>query len=261
VQGGLGTGRVEALADGVFAVAMTLLILDVRLPPEPHARTQAEVLLALRGLWPQAVCYGMSFVTIGTLWVAHRTSIHYIRRSDRPLLWINIVLLIFVTTIPFMTSLVAQYPKYPVPVSLYGVNLLCAVAMLYWNWKTRDCTQTTGIAGTERTHSSARSNGWAECRDKKSVGTEPTARPRVSNRTMCANKPGKSPPRMIPRSPSDIAADFHRPNLLCLRDRGGLLKTVGQYRSLRAGAGFVRIPGERGQAVVEHTGPGGGQTQ
>jgi uncharacterized membrane protein len=135
LQGGLGTGRVEALADGVFAVAMTLLILDLRLPPEAHARTQPEVLSALRSLWPQAVCYGMSFITIGTLWVAHRTSFHYIRRSDRPLLWINILLLIFVSTIPFMTSLVSQYPRYPIPIGMYGVNLLCAVAMLYWNWK------------------------------------------------------------------------------------------------------------------------------
>ncbi len=135
VDRGLNAGRVEALADGVSAVAMTLLILDLRLPNGIQGVSSRQLAHLLFALWPQAVCYAMSFVTIGALWVAHRTSFHYIRRTDRPLLWINILLLIFVTTIPFVTSVVAQFPTYTLPVVLYGIDLIFAVGMLYWNWK------------------------------------------------------------------------------------------------------------------------------
>jgi TMEM175 potassium channel family protein len=96
------TGRVEAFSDGVFAVAITVLVFG--LLPVGSAHVSAAVLLAA---WPHYVAYVVSFLTIGIMWMNHHTIIAHVRRVDRPLLTLNLLLLMGVVAIPFPTMLVA----------------------------------------------------------------------------------------------------------------------------------------------------------
>lgn len=99
------TSRTEAFSDGVFAVAITLLILNVEVP-----RVGSEPLQhALTALWPSYAAYAVSFITIGIMWVNHHAVFKRIRVVDRPLQFINLFLLMIVTFIPFPTSLLGRY--------------------------------------------------------------------------------------------------------------------------------------------------------
>jgi len=131
---GLSASRIEALSDGVFAIAMTLLIFQLKVPELPQGASAAALMRDVLALWPQAACFALSFVTAGALWVAHRGQFHYIQRTDRPLLWINIFFLLFVSTIPFVTALVGRYPTYAFAVVLYGANMVLTVLALWCHW-------------------------------------------------------------------------------------------------------------------------------
>jgi len=98
------TARLETFADGVFAIAATLLIIDVSADgPGKHLGS------ALTHAWPQYVAYAVSFVTIGVMWVNHHTCLDLIDRSDRRFLFINVALLACIAFVPFPTRLVAEH--------------------------------------------------------------------------------------------------------------------------------------------------------
>lgn len=99
------TGRVEAFSDGVFAVAITILALGIAVPAHAHGQL-AHMLLAQ---WPQFSAYAVSFALIGIIWVNHHTIFDQFTRVDRPLLFLNILLLLFVVLIPLGTALLARY--------------------------------------------------------------------------------------------------------------------------------------------------------
>ena len=135
---GLSTTRLEALVDGVFAVAMTLLVLGLVVPREPVrlsgavlSRHLVDDLVKLRFT---ALTYAISFVIAGVYWVGHHNQFPFIRRADRVLLWINIVFLMFVTCIPFSTGLRGAYPGQQIAVALYGGNLIAIGLVLYLQW-------------------------------------------------------------------------------------------------------------------------------
>ncbi len=96
--------RAEAFSDGVFAIAITLLVLDLRLPGGSKTLTGQ-----LLGDWPQYFAYVVSFLTIGIMWMNHHTILAHVTRVDRTLLVINLLLLMGVVAIPFPTSLVAEH--------------------------------------------------------------------------------------------------------------------------------------------------------
>ena len=131
---GLSAARIESLSDGVFAIAMTLLIFQLKVPAVAIDASPAVLIEGVTALWPQAACFALSFITAGSLWIAHRGQFHYIRRTDRPLLWINIIFLLFVSTIPFITALLGQYPTYTFAVILYGVSMVLTVLTLWFHW-------------------------------------------------------------------------------------------------------------------------------
>src|ERR1700687_2749265 len=108
--------RIEALTDGIFAVAMTLLIFDLKVPKVPQDIPFSQFAATLAALWPRLLCFVMSFMTTGTLWVAHRGQFHWIERTDRFALWINLLFLLFVSALPFSTNLLAEYPRQPLAV-------------------------------------------------------------------------------------------------------------------------------------------------
>ncbi|HEY5988843.1 MAG TPA: TMEM175 family protein, partial [Streptosporangiaceae bacterium] len=103
--------RAEAFSDGVFAIAITLLVLDLRLPgPGPAGHSVTYQLLHA---WPQYAAYVVSFLTIGIMWMNHHTILAHVARVDRPLLVLNLLLLMGVVAIPFPTSLVADHLRDP----------------------------------------------------------------------------------------------------------------------------------------------------
>jgi uncharacterized membrane protein len=97
--------RLEAFSDGVIAVAITLLALDLTVPEPGHV----SLLTQLGDHWPQFAAYAVSFFTIGIIWVNHHARVSLIARVDRTLLFINLVLLMFVVLIPFATATMATY--------------------------------------------------------------------------------------------------------------------------------------------------------
>jgi uncharacterized membrane protein len=100
------SGRLEAFSDGVFAVAITLLALDLAVgqPSQMHSLAHQ-----LAGHWPAFAAYAVSFLTIGIIWVNHHTLFKNFSEIDRPLLFLNLLLLFFVVSIPFATSTIAAY--------------------------------------------------------------------------------------------------------------------------------------------------------
>jgi TMEM175 potassium channel family protein len=131
---GLSKSRVETLCDGVLAIAMTLMIFNIRVPEIPHEQAANRLGGELFRLWPRFLVYGISFVMLGVYWVGHHNQFHYIRRTDRMLLWINIAFLLFVTLIPFSTDLIGQYPTQRLTVDVYAITLLLVGISLYMHW-------------------------------------------------------------------------------------------------------------------------------
>ncbi len=99
------TSRIEAFSDGVFAIAITLLILNVQVPPVSTGRLGA----ALTRQWPTYTAYLISFVFIGIMWVNHHRLFNHIRRSDNGLMFLNLLLLLGVSVVPFPTALIAAH--------------------------------------------------------------------------------------------------------------------------------------------------------
>jgi uncharacterized membrane protein len=128
--GGFGKNRIEALADGIFAVAMTLLVLDVKLPAGEAFRTDGELLHRLLSLEHTFVIYLISFIVLGMFWVAHHAHFHFIRYVDHTILWINLIFLFGITSVPFTTDILGDFRHLRMPYVLYGVKLLILSGLL-----------------------------------------------------------------------------------------------------------------------------------
>lgn len=139
------TGRLEAFSDGVFAVAMTLLIFDLRVPratdlpadPDVHGLAPAAALLWKLGhMWPNFLAYFMSFAVVLVLWVNHHRVFTIVRRTDRAFMFWNGLLLLLVTFVPFPTGLLAEYMaggdagQFRIAVLIYAGNG-CLIALAF----------------------------------------------------------------------------------------------------------------------------------
>jgi uncharacterized membrane protein len=130
----LSRNRIEALADGVFAVSMTLLVLDIKVPELETPLATAELPARLLTLWPKFLSYLISFIILGVYWVGHHVQLSFIRRADRPLLWINILFLLWVALVPFSTALLSEYSKTRIAIAIYGANLIAIGLTLALHW-------------------------------------------------------------------------------------------------------------------------------
>ena len=99
------TSRLEAFSDGVFAVAITLLVLDLNVPGGENLWHQ------LKEEWPQFASFFVSFWVIGIIWVNHHGLLDHLKRTDRPVLYLNLLVLMTVVFIPFSTALMAEHLK------------------------------------------------------------------------------------------------------------------------------------------------------
>jgi uncharacterized membrane protein len=135
VKIGLSPHRIAALADGVFAVAMTILVLELHVPELGHDASEADVVSALADLVPKILCYASGFVILGTLWIGHHFQFHYIRRSSRALLWINLCFLMVIAFLPFVVAVVGTYRAMRLPCVLYGATAFLAMTCLLIQWR------------------------------------------------------------------------------------------------------------------------------
>lgn len=126
--------RLGALADGVFAIVMTLLVLELSVPVIAESSVNTELIGKLLGLWPKFLVYMLSFIVLGTLWIFHHSTYNYITRSDGKLAWMNIIFLMFVALIPFSASLLGEYGTTEVAVAIFGINVLLptTIGTLIW---------------------------------------------------------------------------------------------------------------------------------
>jgi uncharacterized membrane protein len=100
--------------------------------PEPQGI--ADLILKLVSLWPKFVTYAISFVILGVYWVGHHMQLSFIRRADRPLLWINVLFLLWVALVPFSTALLSEYSTTRVAIAAYGANLIAIGLTLALHW-------------------------------------------------------------------------------------------------------------------------------
>ncbi len=107
------TGRIEAFSDGVFAIAITLLVLELKVPHLPDGGAGGSLAKALAAQWPSYVALVTSFFTILVMWANHHAIFAMVRRVDAPFLYANGLLLLTVTVVPFPTALVAEYFEKP----------------------------------------------------------------------------------------------------------------------------------------------------
>lgn len=125
--------RLLALTDGVIAITITLLILELRLPEGFGAFSDAELWGALLGLWPRILAYLISFAVIGIYWINHHAKFAHIVKSDRGLLLINLIFLLFVGIVPFTTTLIAENPD-SVGTAVYAGGMIACGLALAWLW-------------------------------------------------------------------------------------------------------------------------------
>ena len=128
---GFEKNRIEALIDGIFAVALTLLVLDIKLPEGVTYSSNEELWSRLVGLERHFAIYAISFLVIGIYWVAHHVQFHYVRYTDRRLIWINMLFLLLISFLPFATDLVGDHEDLILPCEIYGVTLLLLSFLSY----------------------------------------------------------------------------------------------------------------------------------
>jgi uncharacterized membrane protein len=126
--------RIGALSDGVFAIAMTLLVLDLHVPAAAAVRNEHDLWVALTILAPRLIPYAMSFLTLGIFWVGQQTQLTYLGRGDRNFAWIQIVFLLAVSLTPFSTALLAEFITFRTALLLYWLNVLLLGVIVYASW-------------------------------------------------------------------------------------------------------------------------------
>ena len=115
-------GRVEAFSDGVIAIIITIMVLEMKVPHGP-------TLDAIAPLWPVFLSYVLSFIIVGIYWNNHHHMLHAVKQVTGAVLWSNLHLLFWLSLLPFTTGFMGENHFAPLPVALYGVDLLmCAVA-------------------------------------------------------------------------------------------------------------------------------------
>jgi uncharacterized membrane protein len=125
---GIGTNRMEAFSDGVIAVIITIMVLELRVPRD-------TTLASLRSVVPQFLSYLLSFVVVAIMWVNHHHMLHSARRADARLLWSNNLLLFWMSLVPFVTAFMGNNHRDPRAVALYGIVLsFCSVSFALLRW-------------------------------------------------------------------------------------------------------------------------------
>lgn len=128
------TRRIEALSDGVFAIAMTLLVLDLVIPLQENIHTNAQFVSALNDLLPTFRNFVISFLLLGTVWGVHQRQFEFITKTDRRLSFLNNLRLLTVVLIPFTTSVANDYENVDLAVAMLPFNFFLIALVSTWQW-------------------------------------------------------------------------------------------------------------------------------
>ena len=120
-RGEMRLGRVEAFSDGVFAIVVTLLVLDLKIPDLVDRRSSGELGVALLALLPKLLSWLISFVIVCKFWLNHHHILGLARYANYGMMWLNSIFLMFQSFVPFPTALMGEYPTNPLAVTLFGV--------------------------------------------------------------------------------------------------------------------------------------------
>jgi len=126
--------RLEAISDGVFAIALTLLVLDIKVPVSEAIKTEGELFASLCNLMPKFLSYFLSFMTLGIFWTGSITQFTYIDKSDRHLNWICLFFLLFVSLLPFTTAFLSEHIQFKLSIGLYWLNIFLLGLVIYIQW-------------------------------------------------------------------------------------------------------------------------------
>jgi uncharacterized membrane protein len=130
LERGLTTNRIESLSDGVFAIVLTLMVFQIRVPDVSPDQLWPRLMVQA----PEFYSYAVSFILVGIYWVAHHNMYHLVKRSTRPLLWMNLVFLMFVGFVPYSVALVGRYADIQRVMIIYGVHLMIISGLLFLQW-------------------------------------------------------------------------------------------------------------------------------
>lgn len=128
------TRRLEALTDGVFAIAMTLLVLDLKVTEIDHVSSSAELWQAILRQQDTLAAFVISFFLLGSMWAVHMRQFEHITTSDRQFISINTIRLLIVVLIPLTTSISGDYQEFLLGRILLPLNLFALVACSFWQW-------------------------------------------------------------------------------------------------------------------------------
>lgn len=123
--------RIEALSDGVFSIAMTLLVFNLKDPVSGLVQTEAQLLKALFDTLPTLLTYFLSFMTLGIFWKGQSTQFIYVEKYDRNLNWISLFFLLFVSILPFTTGILSSHITNKVSIGIYWLNILALGVLLF----------------------------------------------------------------------------------------------------------------------------------
>ena len=124
----MGKGRLEAFSDGVIAIIITIMVLDLKAPHESN-------LAAVFALWPTFAAYALSYLFVGVVWANHHHLLRYAENASPLVIWTSMGFLVFVSLIPFCTAYMAEHRMDSFTTALYAVNfLLITVAFMFFQW-------------------------------------------------------------------------------------------------------------------------------
>jgi uncharacterized membrane protein len=130
-DGFMNPDRVSTLIDGIFAIAMTLLILSLEVPHISGQLSDALILSYLYNIVSPFTSFVLSFILLAMFWTINHSQMHYIKRVDKTYLWISIILLLFIVIVPFSTEISGMYGSYTIPQLIFNLNLLGVAILLY----------------------------------------------------------------------------------------------------------------------------------
>lgn len=130
----LTTKRIETLVDGIFAIAMTLLVLNINLPQTFGPVSDPAISQYMVSLFQQLGIYAFSFILLASFWRAHHMQFFYIKRSDSFLIWLNVIWLMFVALVPFSTNFVSDFGNHILPMLFFNVNMFIIGIFFIFMW-------------------------------------------------------------------------------------------------------------------------------
>lgn len=127
--------RMSALSDGLFAIAMTILVLELHPPAAEAIHSEADLWHGLVEIGPQVLMFLMSFLTLGIFWGGQQTQLNYLARADRNITWLHLGFLFFVTMVAFSTRLLGDFIGFRLALAVYWANILLLGIMLWLTWR------------------------------------------------------------------------------------------------------------------------------